>query len=119
METTTKISTTAQIGGKPHLYALGKQNSLVNVILHVMTEAKQKNKDDAVKQIVALCKKYDVRVTKQKTNVTPKNARSLLGAIMRDINKERKGWWSAYKVVTEKNRFCFEAVEANKFKATA
>ena len=118
METTkvNKVSTTAQFGGKPHLLVLSNNSSLVNVILHVMTEAKSKDKDTVVKSVVELCKKFDVRVTKQKTRVTDKNARSLLGAIIRDITKERKGWWSLYKVVTEKNKFCFET---KKIQATA
>ena len=119
METANKISTTVQVGVNPHLYTLGKTNSLVNVILHVMTAGKCKDKDAVIKEVVALCAKYNVKVTKQKTTVTPKNARSLLGAIMRDINKQRKGWWSLYKVVAEKNRFCFEAINTNKVKAVA
>ena len=113
METTnvSKISTTVEVKGNPHLYTLGKTNSLVNVILHVMTTGKCKDKDAVIKEVVALCTKYNVKYTKQKTTVTPKNARSLLGAIMRDINKQRKGWWSNYKVVAEKNKFAFEIVK--------
>ena len=112
METTDKNTTVAVGDGKPHLFALGKTNSLVNVILHVMTEAKCKNKDEAVKEVVKLCKQYNVKVTKQKSTVTEKNARSLLGAIIRDINEPRKGWWSSYRVVSEKNKFAFEVKQA-------
>ena len=77
-----------------------------------MTEGKCKDKDAAVKEITVVAKKYDVKVTKQKTTVTEKNARSLLGAIIRDINQDegagRKGWWSNYTVVNEKDLFCFK-----------
>jgi len=73
----------------------------VHYIKQELVSGKHKTRDDVAKTAFDKMKQAGLKTNTRGKELKAEKVLSLCNAMLRDINQERKGWWSTFKIVED------------------